>query len=195
MQFHVTLVFMYFLAEQEHVHKNTCNYYSYCWKCMCTTMYVVFGSACYYSATLQFSGVELSYIHNCILGQHMPCSLLQGYQRTLMFLSSLKWLRYVISLLILRGIRFIIFILQVMMTVIIIKYYFKIVSLEIAATWKFPWVKWQGLGRLFTIADMVNNCIEWGILPVTSQCLFSMLLFMHFIDRMQIWRISRSARV
>ena len=30
---------------------------------MCTTMYVVFGSACYYSATLQFSGVELSYIH------------------------------------------------------------------------------------------------------------------------------------
>ena len=49
------------------------------------------------------------------------------------------------------------------MTVIIIKYYFKIVSLEIAATWKFPWVKWQGLGRLFTIADMVHNCIEWGI--------------------------------
>ena len=30
---------------------------------MCTTMYAVFGSACYYSATLQFSGVELSYIH------------------------------------------------------------------------------------------------------------------------------------
>lgn len=119
--------------------------------------------------------------YHCILGQHMPCSLLQGYQRTLMFLSSLKWLRYVISLLILRGIRFIIFILQVMMTVIIIKYYFKIVSLEIAATWKFPWVKWQGLGILFTIADMVHNCIEWGILPVTSQCLFSMLLFMHFI--------------
>ena len=54
-------------------------------------------------------------------------------------------------------------------------------SLEIAATWTFPSVKWQGLGRLFTIADMVHNCIELCIFPVTSQCLFSMLLFMHFI--------------
>ena len=64
-----------------------------------------------------------------------------------------------------------------------IKYYLKIVSLKIVATWKFPSVKWQGLGRLFIIADMVHtcNCIEWRILPVTSQCLFSMLLFMHFI--------------
>ena len=62
-----------------------------------------------------------------------------------------------------------------------IKYYLKIMSLKIAATWKFPSVKWQGLGRLFTIADMVHNCIEWCILPVTSQCLFSVLLFIHFI--------------
>ena len=30
---------------------------------MCTTMYIVFGFACYYSAPLQFSGVELTYIH------------------------------------------------------------------------------------------------------------------------------------
>ena len=82
--------------------------------------------------------------YHCILGQHMPCSLLQGYQRTLMFLSSLKWLRYVISLLILRGIRFIIFILQVMMTVIIIKYYFKIVSLELQLHESSP--EWNGKG-------------------------------------------------
>ena len=30
---------------------------------MCTTMYVVFGFTCYYSAPLQFSGVELTSIH------------------------------------------------------------------------------------------------------------------------------------
>lgn len=93
--------------------------HSHCWKYMYNTYLWI----CAHLITVPLcSFLELNlliYMYHCVLGQHMPCSLLQGYQRTLMFRSSLKWLRCVISLLILRGIRFITSILQVMIKVIL----------------------------------------------------------------------------
>ena len=151
---------------------------------MCTTMYISLDlSTSYYSARLQFSGEELTYIHVSLYFRAAYAMLIAARLPKDTDVSFITEMIEVCNQPFnLRRIRFIIiFIYFARNDDSYMKYYLKIVTLESAAMWKFPSVKWQGLGRLFSVADMVHNYIEGCILHVPSQCLFSMLLFMQFI--------------